>query len=86
MMTTTMIIIIGTARIVFAAKSMQRSSVHPSVYPGRQLQQRAVGLLLWARRVRDVDRLLHGRRRSSTGRRTAHRSKCGHCHVFSVRM
>jgi len=31
------------------------------------LQQRAAGLLLWARQVGDIDRLLHGRRRSSTG-------------------
>ena len=41
-----------------------RPSVCPSVRP---LQQRAAGLLLWARRVADIDRLLHGRRRSSTG-------------------
>ena len=26
------------------------------------MQQLAVGLLLWARRVGDIDRLLHGRR------------------------
>jgi len=26
-----------------------------------------VGLLLWARRVRDIDRLLHGQLRISTG-------------------
>ena len=31
------------------------------------LQQRAAGLLLWARQVGDIDRLLHGRRRGSTG-------------------
>jgi len=30
------------------------------------MQQRAAGLLLWARRIGDIDRLLHGRRRSST--------------------
>jgi len=39
----------------------------PSVCPIRPLQQRATGLLLWARRVEDIDRMLHGRRRSSTG-------------------
>jgi len=39
----------------------------PSVCPIFPLQQRAAGLLLWARRVGDIDRLLHGRRRSSTG-------------------
>jgi len=33
--------------------------------PIRSLQQRAAGLLLWARRVGDIDRLLHGRRRGS---------------------
>jgi len=38
----------------------------PSVCPIFPLQQRAAGLLLWARRVADIDRLLHGRRRSST--------------------
>jgi len=42
-------------------------SVRLSVCPIRSLQQRAPGLLLWARRVGDIDRLLHGRRRSSTG-------------------
>jgi len=40
------------------------------------LRQRTAGLLLWARRVGDVDRLLHGRRR---------RSKCGQWHVCSGR-
>ena len=43
MMTTTMIIIIGTARIVFAAKSMQRSSVHPSVCLSRSPAAAACG-------------------------------------------
>jgi len=33
--------------------------------PIRSLQQRAAGLLLWARRVGDIDRLLHGPRRGS---------------------
>jgi len=30
------------------------------VYPVRPLQQRAAGLLLWARRVKDIGGLLHG--------------------------
>ena len=36
-------------------------SVCPFFCPVGPLQQRAVGLLLWARRVGDIDRLLHGR-------------------------
>ena len=52
-------IAIGTARVVCV-------SVRLSVCPIRPLQQRAAGLLLWARRAGDIDRLLHGRRRSST--------------------
>jgi len=60
MMTMTSInIAIGTAGVV--------CRVRPSVCPIRPLQQRAAGLLLWARRAGDIDRLLHGRRRSSTG-------------------
>jgi len=35
-------------------------SVRASVCPIRRLQQRAAALLLWARRVEDIDRLLHG--------------------------
>jgi len=53
-------IAIGTARVVCV-------SVRLSVCPIRPLQQRAAGLLLWARRAGDIDRLLHGRRHSSTG-------------------
>jgi len=53
-------IAIGTARVVCV-------SVRLSFCPIRPLQQRAAGLLLWARRAGDIDRLLHGRRRSSTG-------------------
>jgi len=45
-----------------------RLSVCPSVCPSCSLQQRAAGLLLRARRVGDIDRLLHGRRHSSTAR------------------
>jgi len=39
----------------------------PSVCAIRLVQQRAAGLLLWARPAGDIDRLLHSRRRSSTG-------------------
>jgi len=35
-------------------------SVRPSVCPIHPLQQRAAGLLLWAMRAGDIDRLLHG--------------------------
>jgi len=42
-------------------------SVRLSVCPARPLQQRAAGLLLWARRLGDIDRLLHGRCRSNAG-------------------
>jgi len=39
-----------------------------SVCPIHPLKQHAAGLLLlWARRVEDIDRLLHGLRRTSTG-------------------
>jgi len=39
---------------------MKRLGVRPSVCPSVCLsQQRAAGLLLWARRAGDVDRLLH---------------------------
>ena len=40
-------------------------SKNPSVCPIHPLQQRAAGLLLWARRVGDIDRLLHGQHHSS---------------------
>jgi len=40
--------------------------VSPSVCPIHPLQLRAASLLLWVRRKRDIDRLLHDRRRSST--------------------
>jgi len=42
-------------------------SVCPSVCPiYRPLQQRVAGLLLWARRTKDIHRLLHGRRSAAT--------------------
>jgi len=44
---------------------MQWYGVHPSVYHTCPLQQRAVGLLLWARQVGDIDQLLHGQHHSS---------------------
>jgi len=58
---------IGTACIMCGAGSIQRYGVRLSVCPIRPLQQRAAGLLLWARRVGDIDRLMHGRRSSSSG-------------------
>jgi len=53
----------------------------------RPLQQLAAGLLLWARREGDIDRLLHGSRRPAA---TAHSSiavssKGEQCHVSSRR-
>jgi len=45
---------------------MKRYGVRPSICSIRRLQQRAAGLLLWARREGDIDHLLHCRRRSST--------------------
>ena len=49
------------------AGSTKRYNAHPSVCPICPLRQRAAGLMLWARRVGAIDRLLHGRRRSSAG-------------------
>jgi len=40
----------------------------------------AAGLLLWARRPGDIDRLLHGRRSAATA------GECGPCHVVSICM
>ena len=45
---------------------MKRYGVRPSVRPIRLLQQRVAGELMWAWRVGDIDRLLHGWRCSST--------------------
>ena len=57
---------IGTVRVVCGAGSMQlsgvRLSVCLSVCPIRPPHAAAAGLLLWARRPEDLDRLLHGRR------------------------
>jgi len=60
---------VDTARIECGAGSMKLSGVRLSVRPII-----AAGLLLWARRPGDVDRLLHGRRLSR---------KCEQCHVVS---
>jgi len=42
-------------RTVCGAGSMKRYGGRPSVCPIRLLQERAVGLLLWARRVGDIN-------------------------------
>jgi len=44
----------------------EQYGVCPSVCPISPLKQRAEGLLLWARWIGAIDRLLHDRRRSST--------------------
>jgi len=41
---------------------MRQYGVPTFVCPIRKLQQRTAGLLLWARRVGDIDRLLQQRR------------------------
>ena len=51
----------------------------PSVVPIRPLQQCAAGLLLWARRVGDIDDC------STIGAAATRSSKCGQCHVYSWR-
>jgi len=72
-------LLISTFRMQYAQQGRCNGTVsfRPSVCPIRPLQQRAAGLLLWVRQLADVDRLLHGRRRSSTCRSTARSSKCG---------
>jgi len=68
-------------------RSVQRHGVCPSVCFIRPLQQRAAGLLLWARQGGDIDRLLYGRCRrysSTVPRNTAFGSKCGQCHVLQL--
>jgi len=59
---------IDTARIVRGRVyvTVRYPSVCPCVCPSyRLLQQRAAGLLLWARLAGDIERLLHGWRRST---------------------
>jgi len=66
--------------------SVVRPSVRPSVCPIRPPQAAAASLLLWARRPRDIDRLLHGRwagGQQQARRSTARSSKWGQCHVVS---
>jgi len=46
---------------------MKRYGVRPSVCPIFPPHQQAAGLLLWVWQVGNIDRLLHGRRRSSKG-------------------
>jgi len=53
-----------------------RPSVRPFVCPIRPLQQCAVGLLLWARHVGNIDRLLQQRRTAGKYRQ---------CHAVSVK-
>jgi len=59
---------IGAARIVGGAGSTKRYDVRPSVR--LSVPFAAAGLLLWARRVGHIDRLLYGQPCSST--RTQH--------------
>jgi len=59
--TLTIRVYLSTLLAWYAAKSMQWYGVRPSVCPVyRQLKQRVAGLLLWAGRAGDIDRLLHG--------------------------
>ena len=61
-----------------------RPSVSLSVCPIRLPHAAAAGLLLWARRPGDIDRLLHGRRaggQQQPRRNTTRSGKCGQCHV-----
>jgi len=46
---------------------MKRRGVCPSVCSIRPLLQSAAGLLLWARRVGDIDQLLHGSAATNAG-------------------
>jgi len=66
---------------------MQLSDVRLSVCPIRSPHVAAAGLLLWARKLGDIDRLLHGWRAGGQQQRrhsTARSSKCGQCHVVSL--
>jgi len=58
-------IIIGTAGIVMRAGCVTETELRLSVCPIRPPYAAAAGLLLWARRVEDIDRLLHGRRENA---------------------
>jgi len=54
--------------------------LRPSVFAILPPHSDAAGLLLWARPLGDIDRLLHGRRS------TAAACECGQGHVVSVRV
>jgi len=67
-----------------AAGSMHLSGVCPSVRlsvstRAYSSKSAAAGLLLWARRAGDIDRLLHSRRSAAAA------SECEQCHVTGVR-
>ena len=51
----------------------------PSGRPIRPLHAAAAGLLLWARRAGDIDRLLHGREKVSAGPCGSGRVRSGPC-------
>jgi len=54
-------------------------SVCQSVCLSRLAPRRAAGLLLWARRPGDIDRLLHGRRSAAAA--APQQTSCSECHV-----
>ena len=69
-------------RIICGAGSMKWYGVRPSVCPSvpawaSSRKPVAAGLLLWARRAGDINRLLRQRQRRSTG-------EFGQCHVVSL--
>jgi len=59
-------LLISTLRMQYAQQGRCNRTVSFRPSSIRPLQQRAAGLLLWVRQLADIDRLLHGRRRSST--------------------
>jgi len=63
---------------VYASVGRQpvRPSVNLSVSHTRPQHAAAAGLLLWARRAKDIDRLLHSWRAAG---------ECGQCHIVCVR-
>ena len=64
---------------------MQLSGVRPSVClsvcPIRPPHAAAAGLLLWARRLGDIDRLLHGRRSAAAAPQHGAQQQMRVCHV-----
>jgi len=73
---------LATARRVRGAGFMKQYAVSQSIHSSVCVAHSpgVAGLLLWAGRVRDIDRLVHGWRFS----RTAHSSKCQQCQVSSI--